>query len=164
MVGSLSIQLGERLAIADYELKVSHARRSNVRVVDFGELTVVECVPDLAGSRVRGPEAVLVCLGPDRPLARGPRSTTLGCRIPRLRPTGRACYDYGSNNSHTQQQAKPEGHTVGHQLSLSSIICTTDLPGGLGGLSPLPAQVTYPHAVIVMVASISRKQHTKQEW
>src|SRR5215211_612422 len=139
MAGSLSLQLSERLAIADYELQVAHARRSNIRVVDFGELTVVECVPDLAGGRVRGPEAVLVCLGPDCPLARGSRSTTPGCCTPGLRSTGRACYDYGGNNSHTQQQTKPEGHTVGHHLSLSSIICITDMPGGLVGLSPIPS-------------------------
>jgi hypothetical protein len=86
MAGSLSLQLSERLAIADYELQVAHARCSNVRVVDFGELTVVECVPNLAGGRVRGPEAILVCLGPDRPLARGPGAPPLGAASPGFDP------------------------------------------------------------------------------
>ena len=74
VVSSLSLQLGERLAVADDELQVSHAGCPDVWVVDFGELTVVECVPDLAGGRVRGPEAVLVCLGADALQTCSPRS------------------------------------------------------------------------------------------
>jgi hypothetical protein len=46
VVSSLSLQLGERLAVADDELQVSHAGCPDVWVVDFGELTVVECVPE----------------------------------------------------------------------------------------------------------------------
>ena len=73
LIGGVLLALAEALAVRDDQLEVAHRRGAQVGVVDLRHPAVVERVPDLARRRVRGPEAVLVGLGPDRLVTRTPR-------------------------------------------------------------------------------------------
>src|SRR5215216_3256853 len=118
MGGSVGFPLGERLAVADDELQVSHARRAEVGIVDLGKLSVIEGVPDLAVRRGRGPEAVFVGLGPHGLLTRGPGSPGRTGGVPRTRPDRCADQDRYYENDQPEQQPRPREQTLDHALSL----------------------------------------------
>ena len=54
------------MPIADDEFQVTDAGRTEVRIVDFGELPILQRIPYLARAAVSGAETLLVGGGPVR--------------------------------------------------------------------------------------------------
>src|SRR5215212_5596079 len=106
MGSGVGFPLGERLAIADYELKVSHTRRAEVGIVDLGESSVIECVPHLAIGRGRGSEAVFIRFGPHGLLARGSGGFARGLRRINLWARRSARQEHESEDGKPEQQPR----------------------------------------------------------